>query len=139
MHRSPWPSSPGCSAKAAAWRSSGTSGTSPTRWSRELTRISKWDTHQPYPVGRDFGRVVDASGRFEPVVRTRFPFTQALDRTAFVEQVATRSYVAVLPEDGRRALLEEVAEFAATLEEPILLPYIADTFCTRTLPADHTA
>ncbi len=104
----------------------------------QLTRISKWDTHQPYPVGRDFGRVVDASGLFEPVARTRFSFTQALDRTGLVEQVATRSYVAVLPEDRRRALLDEVAEFAATLAEPILVPYIADTFCTRTRPRDRT-
>jgi len=39
---------------------------------------------------------------------------------------------------GGTLLLDEVAEFAATLGEPILVPYIADTFCTRTLPPDHT-
>ncbi len=104
----------------------------------ELVRISRWDTHQPYPVGRDFGEVIDASSRFGPVDRTLFRFTQMLDRTAFVDQVATRSYVAVLPEDRRRALLEEVAGFAATLEEPIPLPYIADTFCTRSLVGGRT-
>ncbi len=104
----------------------------------ELVRVSKWDTHQPYPVGRDFGQVIDASGRFDPVVRTRFRFTQVLNRTAFVDQIATRSYVAVLPEARRRALLDEVAGFAATLEEPIELPYIADTFCTRSLVEGRT-
>jgi SAM-dependent methyltransferase len=97
----------------------------------ELTRLSKWDVHQPYPVGRDFGVVVDESGRFGPVTRTRFRFTQPLDRTAFVEQVASRSYIVVLPEDRRRAILDAVAALADTLEEPIGLSYLVDLFCTR--------
>ena len=97
----------------------------------ELTRISKWDVHQPYPVGRDFGAVVDGTGAFGPVDRSRFRFTQLLDRITFVEQVASRSYVVVLPEDRRRELLEGVAALAARHEEPIRLPYVVDLFCTR--------
>ncbi|HEY5108159.1 MAG TPA: class I SAM-dependent methyltransferase [Acidimicrobiales bacterium] len=97
----------------------------------ELTRVSKWDVHQPYPVGMDFGSVIDASGAFGPVTRTRFRFTQELDREAFVEQVASRSYIAVLPENRRRAVLDDVAALAARLDAPILLPYVADTFCAR--------
>ena len=97
----------------------------------ELTRISKWDVHQPYPVGMDFGRVIDASGAFGPVARTRFRFTQHLDREAFVEQVASRSYIAVLPEDRRRSILDDVVALAAPLDEPIPLPYTADIFCAR--------
>ena len=97
----------------------------------ELTRISKWDVHQPYPVGRDFGVVIDGSDRFGPVTRSRFRFTQSLDRTAFVEQVASRSYIVVLPEDRRRAILDEVAALAATRDEPIGLPYLVDLFCAR--------
>ena len=97
----------------------------------ELVRISKWDVHQPYPVGRDFGAVVDAGGRFGPVTRSRFRFTQVLDRATFVEQVASRSYVVVLPEDRRRALLDDVAGLADSLEEPIELPYLVDLFCAR--------
>ncbi len=97
----------------------------------ELARISKWDVHQPYPVGRDFGTVVDESGCFGPVTRTRFRFTQPLDRTAFVEQVASRSYIVVLPEDRRRAILDGVAALADRLEEPIELPYLVDLFCAH--------
>ena len=97
----------------------------------ELTRISKWDVHQPYPVGMDFGSVIDASGAFGPVDRTVFRFTQKLDRETFVEQVESRSYIAVLPEDRRRAILDDVTALAAGLSEPILMPYIADTFCTH--------
>jgi SAM-dependent methyltransferase len=97
----------------------------------ELTRISKWDQHQPYPVGRDFGALVDASGRFGPVTRTHLSFVQPLDRTAFVEQVASRSYINVLPEDRRRAILDAVADLAAGLDEPIMLSYLVDLFCAR--------
>jgi SAM-dependent methyltransferase len=95
----------------------------------ELVRITKWDRCQPYPVGKDFGRVVDASGLFGTVERTLFSFTQLLDRATFVEQIATRSYVQVLPEAARAALLADVAAFASTLEEPIALPYLTDLFC----------
>jgi SAM-dependent methyltransferase len=95
----------------------------------ELLRISKWDRFQPYPVGMDFGEVLDASGLFGPVERSILPFTQLLDRTTFVDQIATRSYVQVLPAPDREALLAEIASFAATLEEPIALPYLTDLFC----------
>jgi SAM-dependent methyltransferase len=95
----------------------------------ELTRISKWDVHQPYPVGKDFGPLIDASGRFGPVERTQFRFVQQLDGVAFVEQVASRSYIAVLPEDRRQEILGDVAALADRLGPPIGLPYIADLFC----------
>jgi SAM-dependent methyltransferase len=94
----------------------------------ELVRISRWARHQPYPAGTDFGLPIDASGRFGPVTRTRGSLVQVVDRTVFVEQVASRSYVQVLAEPERTALLAEVAAFAATLEEPIRLPYLYDLF-----------
>ena len=82
-------------------------------------------------MGRDFGVVVDASGRFGPVTRSRFRFVQRLDRTAFVEQVASRSYIVVLPEERRRAILDEVAALADSVDEPIPLPYLVDLFCAH--------
>jgi SAM-dependent methyltransferase len=97
----------------------------------EMVRISKWDTFAPYPVGRDYGKVIDASGRFGPVERTTFPFVQELDRVTFVEQVASRSYVQVLPDPDRQALLDQVAAHADRLDEPIAMPYISDLFCAQ--------
>ena len=97
----------------------------------ELVSISKWDLHAPYPVGMDFGAVIDRSGRFGPVRRTRLPFVQELDLTGFVEQVASRSYVQVLAEPERRALLDRVEAFGATLPRPIAMPYITDLFCAQ--------
>lgn len=95
----------------------------------ELVRISKWDTMAPYPIGKDFSLDIDRSGRFGTVQRTKLPFTQWLDLPTFVGQVASRSYVQVLPEDQQRALLEEVEAFGATLPQPIAMPYITDLFC----------
>ncbi len=95
----------------------------------ELVGISKWDVSAPYPVGMDFGSVIDRSGRFGTVERTRLPFVQELDLAAFVEQVASRSYVQVLPEVERRALLDRVEEFGSGLPHPIPMPYVTDLFC----------
>jgi SAM-dependent methyltransferase len=97
----------------------------------QLVRISKWDLCQPYPVGKDYGADIDESGLFGPVRRTKSSFVQWLDRAAFVEQVASRSYVRVLGADERAALLDKVAAFGATLPEPIAMPYIADLFCAQ--------
>jgi len=95
----------------------------------ELVRISKWDTMAPHPIGKDFGTDIDRSERFGPVQRTKIPFTQWLDLPTFVGQVASRSYVQVLPEPRRRALLDEVEAFGAGLPQPIAIPYVTDLFC----------
>ncbi len=97
----------------------------------ELVGISKWDVSAPYPIGMDFGAVIDRSGRFGTVQRTQLPFVQQLDLEAFVEQVASRSYVQVLPEPDRRNLLDQVEAFGTTLPQPIAMPYITDLFCAR--------
>jgi hypothetical protein len=96
---------------------------------QDLVRISKWDTQAPYPVGRDFGADIDRSGHFGAVQRTKLTFTQWLDLPTFVSQVASRSYVQVLAEPERRALLDEVRAFGARLPQPIAMPYITDLFC----------
>jgi SAM-dependent methyltransferase len=101
----------------------------------ELVRVSKWDRNQPYPMGKDFGEFVDRSRLFGPVERTQFSFVQPVDRRQFVEQVATRSYVRVMDELDQQALLVQVAELAAALDEPIAMPYITDLFCARALGA----
>jgi SAM-dependent methyltransferase len=97
----------------------------------ELVRISRWDRSAPYPVGMDFGTVIDRSDLFGPVDRTKYPFVQRLDLTTFVEQVASRSYVQVLPDPERQDLLAQVAAFGTTLGDPIAMPYITDLFCAQ--------
>ena len=95
---------------------------------KELSRMTSWDRCMPYPVGMDFSPIIDASHCFGPVTRSLFHFTQPLDRQALVDQVASRSYVRVLPDDERASFLAEVAAFAGTLEEPIMMPYNTQLF-----------
>jgi len=97
----------------------------------DLVRISRWDVEAPYQRDTDFGAIVQSTSPFGPVERTRFSFDQWLDRDAFVEQAASRSYVQVLAEPERRALLGDVAGFAATLSEPIRMPYLTDLYCAK--------
>jgi SAM-dependent methyltransferase len=101
----------------------------------ELVRISKWDQCQPYPMGTDFGQIIDRSELFGPVHRTKFAFVQEVDLTVFVDQVASRSYVQVLPDEERQALLDKVAAFGSTLGEPIAIPYITDLFYAQVRPS----
>src|SRR3954466_740691 len=57
----------------------------------------------------DQGRgAIDASGRFEPFRRDDVEHVHATDRAGLVANIASISYVAVLPDDRRRALLERV-------------------------------
>jgi SAM-dependent methyltransferase len=95
----------------------------------ELARMTRWDRCMPYPAGMDFSPIIEASHLFGPVTRARFPFVQALDRQCLLDQVASRSYVQILPDDERAAFLSEVDAFAGSLDEPILMPYITDLFC----------
>jgi SAM-dependent methyltransferase len=97
----------------------------------QLVRISKWDLCQPYPMGKDFGMALDESGLFGPVQRSRFSFVQWLSLEDYVNQVASRSYVRVLPERQRSELLGRVADFGATLGDPIAMPHVTDLFCAR--------
>lgn len=97
----------------------------------ELIRISKWDRCQPYPMGKDFGPIIDRCGLFGTVERVKFSFVQSVNATEFVEQVASRSYARVLPDPERHKLLDEVAEFGATLGDPIRMPYVTDLFCAQ--------
>ena len=100
----------------------------------ELVRISKWDQCQPYPMGMDFGRH-HRSPRAVPPGGTRASSRSSSRSTAteFVEQVASRSYVQVLPDRERQALLDQVADFGATLGDPIAMPYVTDLFCAQGL------
>jgi SAM-dependent methyltransferase len=97
----------------------------------ELVRVSKWDVCQPYPIGNDFSTTIEASGLFGPVVRRKFTFEQHVDRATFVDQVASRSYVQVLPEPEQAALLGRIADLAAGQDEPIPIPYVTDVFSAR--------
>lgn len=67
---------------------------------------------------------------FEPELRT-FPHEQLLDRDAFVERIASISWIASLPTDVRTRVLDATRALAASREEPIRLPYVTQVFVCR--------
>ena len=61
----------------------------------------------------------------------RFASATSVDRAGLVDLVSSRSYVNVLGDDERARILGEVREFAASLAEPIEVPYVTDVLSAR--------
>lgn len=81
-------------------------------------------------------RPIAESGRFGPVERATFGFTQHVDRTALRELVLSRSYCAVLSDEERRPVLEQVDALfdEHATDGELALPYLTE--CFRAVLAD---
>ena len=101
-------------------------------WWPSSTRISKWDVHQPYPVGRDFGAVVDGAGRFGPVDPDPVPLHPAArpDGLRGAGGLA-QLHRGARPRTGAGRSSTRSPRWPAGCAEPIALPYLADLFCAR--------
>jgi SAM-dependent methyltransferase len=69
----------------------------------------------------EHARSIRSSGRFASCTVYRFPWTWELRRDEFLELVRTHSGVAILPEEGRDALLERLATAISPAGETISL------------------
>jgi SAM-dependent methyltransferase len=96
-------------------------------WVAALGRAMQWPEHQPYEVGTDFAPVI-ASGPFVNVQRRKFAHSQVLDHHGLVQRVLTTSYIAVMGDDERRALMDNVASVIRELPDPVALPYVTDAY-----------
>jgi len=96
-------------------------------WVAALGRAMQWPEHQPYKVGSDFTPVITA-GPFVNVERRKFAHAQVLDHTHLAQRVLTTSYIAVMGEDERSALMENVAAVIRDLPDPVELPYVTDVY-----------
>jgi SAM-dependent methyltransferase len=107
-------------------------------WVRRMTEII--DRHQgdtPNERTGEWRRAFSATDLFGTLNQLRFTHRQMLDRAGLVERVASISYVASLPEEERREVLEGIEELADT--HPDLtgrdrfdLPYVTDLYwCVR--------
>ncbi len=95
-------------------------------------------TPQNRPSSRLWREALQETTLFDPLERRGFPFEQQLDRSTFLDQVSSWSYVAALPADLRQQTLDEVA---AVLDrsgigagEQIVLPHRTDVYVTRARP-----
>lgn len=96
-------------------------------WVAALGRAMRWPEHQPYEVGSDFTPVLTA-GPFVNVERRKFEHAQVLDHEGLVQRVLTTSYIAVMDEDERRTLMQDVAAVIRDLPDPVSLPYVTDAY-----------
>ncbi|MDA8279451.1 MAG: class I SAM-dependent methyltransferase [Actinomycetota bacterium] len=96
-------------------------------WVAEYSAALRWPECQPYPVGMDFTPVI-ASGPFCDVECRQFEHVQVMDRAGLLRRAASTSYVAVMGEQERRALVADVARVAERLPEPISLPYVTTAY-----------
>jgi SAM-dependent methyltransferase len=96
-------------------------------WVAALGRAMHWPEHQPYDVGSDFSPVI-AAGPFVNVQRRKFAHVQVLDHEGLVQRVLTTSYIAVMADEERRALMANVSAVIADLPDPVELPYVTDAY-----------
>ena len=96
-------------------------------WVAELGRAMRWPQFQPYVVDTDFTPVV-AAGPFEVVERRQFRFHQVLNHELLMERVLTTSYIAVMRDDERREIVDDVAEVLRALPDPVDLPYVTNAY-----------
>jgi SAM-dependent methyltransferase len=96
-------------------------------WVAALGRAMLWPEHQPYEVGRDFTEVI-AAGPFVNVERRKFTHAQVLDHDGLVQRVLTTSYIAVMDDDERGAVMRNVEAVVRELPDPVTLPYVTDAY-----------
>lgn len=100
-------------------------------WMAELGRLMRSAGDSPYSRALDYLPALARSPHLADVGRETVAFADRVDRTGLVELVATRRCVDVLPPQERSALLRRVADVAATLPEPITVPYRMEVLLAR--------
>jgi SAM-dependent methyltransferase len=106
-------------------------------WGAELTAIL--EEVRPEHPGFDGGRrrpvVVDAPGAFTPLQRTEVDNPHRTDREGVLANIASISFVAVLPHSERRALLDRIdALLRGHGVEALLMPLRTELHVARRLP-----
>jgi SAM-dependent methyltransferase len=79
---------------------------------------------------------VDADERFEPLAHASFPHAQRLTREDFLASLLSRSYMAMLKPDERRAVFADVERLLERPDSPLqgsemVIPQTAHVFWTR--------
>lgn len=101
-----------------------------TPWAVELGRLMQVG-HEPHPDAVTYRPALDAAPGFGPAAHHTMPFAVEVARQGLVDMVASRSYVNVLGDEERAAVLDRVAALAATLPEPVTVPYRTEVLLAR--------
>jgi SAM-dependent methyltransferase len=99
-------------------------------WVQRLGEAMHWNVAAPYRVGTDWREVV-ARGPFADCRRREFAHHQRLTHDGIVSRVLTTSYVTLMDEASRAAVIARVREVIAELPDPLDLPYVTDVYVAR--------
>jgi SAM-dependent methyltransferase len=91
---------------------------------------------EPHSLGLSQNRRFDAMasfphGPFGPLEHAEFEHEQRFDADGLVERVASISFVALLPDDEREALLARVHALGRRHDAPFAFPYRTEVFVSR--------
>jgi ubiquinone/menaquinone biosynthesis C-methylase UbiE len=101
-------------------------------WVARLTEIiDRYESGAPRERTGRWRQAFSASSSFGTLHRLRFRHQQHLDRDGLVERVASMSFIAILPPDRHRQVMEEVRRLADEVADDrgeVLLPYNTDLY-----------
>ena len=104
-------------------------------WVARLTELL-----EPYADGvprhrrDDWRRVLETTTRFSALEERHFPHTQMVDAESIRDRVGSISFVAVLPEAEREAVLDEVSALVTAQPPPVTIPYDTRVYWCRARP-----
>jgi ubiquinone/menaquinone biosynthesis C-methylase UbiE len=96
-------------------------------WIRELNHAMLWDVRQPYDAGVDFGAIVSA-GPFRDVRRETYRHAQLLTQGQVLQRVLTTSYITLMGDSEREALIDDVAAVVSQLPDLVEMPYATNVY-----------
>jgi ubiquinone/menaquinone biosynthesis C-methylase UbiE len=97
------------------------------RWIRELNHAMLWDVRQPYDAGVDFEAIVSA-GPFRDVHRVAYRHAQLLSHDQVLQRVLTTSYITLMGDVEREALIDDVSAVLSQLPDPVEMPYATNVY-----------
>lgn len=106
-------------------------------WVAKLTEIiDRYESGAPRERTGEWRGAFSGSSSFGTLHQLRFGHQQRLDRRRLLERVASMSFIAILPPERRREVLEEVGRLAdqhVDAQGELVLPYHTDLYwCART-------
>jgi ubiquinone/menaquinone biosynthesis C-methylase UbiE len=96
-------------------------------WIRELNHAMLWDVRQPYDAEMDFEAIVSA-GPFRDVHRVTYRHAQPLNHDQVLQRVLTTSYITLMGDVERAALIDDVSTVLSQLPDPVEMPYASNVY-----------
>jgi SAM-dependent methyltransferase len=102
-------------------------------WCAALDDVMRRAGDPPHQPTDQMRPTFDGDAHFSPFTQWRGPYEVTMTPQQVVDMVASRSYVRVLPEAARQAVLAEARAVVAPLGPSVVLPYVTSAYCARAL------